>query len=312
MKSINGRTKILVTGASGFVGRAVIASIGSSNALCIGRTPVDGYEFISNDYNYSDSVVDRLSEVRVVIHCAGRAHVMRENIDESSSLYRLANIDTTNNIATMAAKAGVERFIYLSSIKVYGNSVGRPFCASDNAKPVDDYGLSKLCAERRLFEICRYSAMDYAIIRPPLIYGPNVKGNFESLSRFVFKGMPNPFCLLKNNKRSMVSIFNLVSLIMCCCEFNGRIAQILLVSDDEDISMAYLIKLLSASCHSRNIPIPIPISVYKLVGTILQKSEYVERLIGDLQVDITSTKKLLNWEPPYSVCDSFDKSFGTC
>lgn len=303
------RDKILITGASGFVGTALLKSLDKRNIICLGKTFIPDVDFIYSDYSFSKSIANKFRCVKTIVHCAGRAHVMNDDRLESKKLYRHANVDTTANIAMMAKMAEVQRFIYLSSIKVNGNSNEKPFEPHDDPCPKDYYGLFKLEAEKKLIEICQQCSMDYAIIRPPLIYGPGAKGNLESLQKFLAKNMPNPFSLINENKRSMISIFNLISLIRCCCEFDDKINQTFLVSDNHDVSTSEIVNMISNSIGSRNIPLPVPTYAWKFLGVLFNKSDYVERLVGNLQVNIKKTTKFLNWVPELSVKDGFKKSF---
>lgn len=303
------RNKILITGASGFVGKALVSSLKPSNVICLGRNHVQDTEFVYSDYSISESIIRKMEDVKTIVHCAGRAHVMNESEVESKKLYQQANVETTSNIASMAKKAGVSRFIYISSIKVNGNANNKPFLPEDEVRPADHYGQTKFEAEKKLIEISELCAMDYAIIRPPLIYGPGVKGNLEILSKFLERGMPNPFICINKNRRSMVSIYNLVSLIDSCIEFKGVLNKVFLVSDGHDISTADAVKMISNTIGSKNLPLPIPSYFWRLFGSLFNKQDYVERIVGNLQVDISKTTKFLKWNPKVTVLEGFQRSF---
>lgn len=302
--------KVLLTGYSGFVGSQLMMTLKPKFDLSlIGRTAPDDKTIpfnqcsIDKRSNYSQAVAD----VDVVIHCAARAHIMDDDSADPLIEFRKVNTLGTLNLAKQAADAGVKRFIYISSIKVNGESSeeNKPFKYDDKHALKDPYGVSKGEAEIALLELGQQSGMEIVIIRPPLVYGEGVKANFAALLKLVLKGLPLPFRCIKHNTRSMVSVYNLVDLIKTCIEHPNAANQVFLVSDDDDLSTAQMIALMAKVQGKRNLALPVPVWCFKLVGKLLNKQDVVDRLTGSLQVDIEHTKKTLNWQPPYSVEHGF-------
>ncbi len=218
------------------------------------------------------------------------------------ALYRQVNVAGTLTVAREAVAAGVKRFVFISSIKVNGEGTppGRPFLADDTPGPTDAYGVSKLEAEQALKELASATGMEVVIVRPPLVYGPGVKGNFSSLTKLVETGVPLPLGAVKN-KRSLVGIDNLVSLITRCIEHPAAADQVFLASDGQDLSTAELLKELA---KARGLPcrlISVPTGLLQVGATLVGKKPLAQRLLGSLQADITKTRELLDWEPPYTV-----------
>ncbi|GHZ42263.1 glycosyltransferase [Vibrio cholerae] len=214
------------------------------------------------------------------------------------------------NLAKQAIKKGVKRFIFISSIKVNGESsqLNKPFTSSDLHASQDDYGLSKAEAELQLQEVAKDSGMDVVIIRPTLVYGPGVKANFSSLMNLVSKGIPLPFSCITNNKRSLVSVDNLVDLVITCIDHPKAANQVFLVSDDHDVSTSEMVREMAIALGKPTWQLPVPIWCYKLAGKLFNKSDVVDRLIGSLQVDISHTKETLDWAPPQTLQEGFKKT----
>lgn len=314
---------ILITGATGFVGKHLLNLLNEKSfRLCsrstvnntitvttLGRTKTSNNE---NHHYYSDITPSTdyslsLRGVDVVIHCAARAHIMNDVAGDPLTEFRAVNTFGTINLAKQAAQAGVKRFIFLSSIKVNGESTSgkAPYTAHDQRAAEDPYGISKSEAEQLLLELGKQTDMEMVIIRPPLVYGKGVKANFASLMHFVGKGLTLPFRAIKNNKRSLVSVYNLVDLIKVCIEHPKASNQVFLVSDDHDLSTAEIVALMAKVQDKANIALPAPVWCFKLAGKLLNKNDVVDRLVGSLQLDITYTKNTLNWTPPYSVEHGF-------
>jgi UDP-glucose 4-epimerase len=300
--------KLLLTGYSGFVGKNLVAQLKDNYQLnLLGRKPLA----LGNVYIYNldseSSYRDALEGVDVVVHCAARVHIMNDNVNDPLNEFRAVNTKATLNLAKQAAEVGVKRFIFLSSIKVNGESTSSraPFTSSDIPAAVDPYGVSKAEAEQQLFEIGRQTGLEIVIIRPPLIYGEGVKANFASLLRIVGKGLPLPFRSIKNNKRSLVSVYNLVDLIRVCIEHPKAINQIFLASDDHDLSTLEMVALMAKVQNKKNLALPLPVWCLRVVGKLVNKSDVIDRLTDSLQLDITHTKNTLGWKPPYSVEHGF-------
>lgn len=302
-------SRLLITGYSGFVGSLLCKELKSTHQLyLLGRKDSDcGVVFKSNiDANVSFSKA--LTYIDCVIHSAARVHVMNDTSTDPLAQFRAVNTHGTLNLAKQAAQAGVKRFVFVSSIKVNGETTTgkQPFSAKDKRMPEDPYGISKSEAEQQLLELGKRTGMEIVIIRPPLVYGEGVKANFASLMRLVGKGLPLPFRLITKNKRSLVSVYNLVDLIKECIDHPNAANQVFLASDDHDLSTAEMVALMAKVQGKPNLAIPVPVWCFKLAGKLLGKQAIIDRLTGSLQLDITHTKNTLNWSPPYSVEHGFN------
>ena len=301
---------ILVTGANGFVGKALCNYLNSNNAQirALTRTPSDfGGDILnvaSNNFGGADSLLEAMRGVDVVVHLAARVHVMQESSSDALAAYRAVNVDLTINLAKQAAAAGVRRFIYLSSIKVNGEKtpVGRAFSADDSPAPEDPYGVSKMEAEQALFELSKSTGMETVVIRPPLIYGPGVGANFLAMMRWLARRVPLPLGAI-NNRRSMVALDNLLSLILACTSHPKAAGQVFLVSDDQDVSVTQLLNKLAHAMKVPAILLPIPAAMIKFAAAMLGRASVAQRLCDNLQVDIAKTKELLSWSPPLTLDD---------
>ncbi|MBY3673522.1 UDP-glucose 4-epimerase [Vibrio paracholerae] len=304
---------ILLTGASGFIGSKLLEELPADNISSLGRGKPEGQPSekfikleIDNDTDYSVA----LSGVGVVVHLAARVHVMNDTVSTPLEEYREVNTRGTVNLARQAANAGVKRFVFVSSIKVNGEgtSQDKPFTSADLHAPEDDYGLSKSEAEQQLFKIGKETGMEIVVIRPTLVYGPGVKANFASLMNLVSKGIPLPFGCITKNKRSLVSVDNLVDLIITCIDHPKAANQVFLVSDDHDVSTAEMVRELAIALDKPTWQLPVPIWCYKLFGKLFGKSDIVDRLTGSLQVDISHTKETLGWKPPQTLQEGFKQT----
>lgn len=301
---------IALTGYTGFVGSALLKELDSNNVLLLGRKPLPEYSNFSS-FDLTDTqnlkLQDSLRAVDVLIHSAARVHIMNDSALNPLADFRATNTLGTINLAKQAAQARVKRFIFISSIKVNGESTTDklPFKATDQSAKEDPYGISKAEAEHQLLELGEQTGMEIVIIRPPLVYGEGVKANFASLMRLVAKGLPLPFRLIKNNKRSLVSVYNLVDLIKVCIDHPNAANQVFLASDDNDLSTAEMVALMAKVQNKPNLALPVPVWCFKLVGKLLGKQAVIDRLTGSLQLDIAHTKNTLNWTPSYSVEHGF-------
>ncbi len=300
---------VLLTGASGFVGRAVLDAAKRGGVVV---RPV----FRSHDSakEHSGAVLvpgldgeadwaQALQGVDVVIHAAARAHVMREEALDPLTEYRRVNVKGTSNLARQAAAAGVRRFVFISSIKVNGEGTlpGRPFTADDAPAPEDAYGISKAEAETELRRIAQETGMEVTIIRPPLIYGPCVKGNFSSLINWVRRGLPLPLGGVTHNRRSLVGLDNLVDLIWICVEHPKAANQTFLISDGEDLSTTELLRKIGKALNRPARLLWVPAGLIALMASLLGKKVISQRLLHSLQVDISKTCELLDWMPIVAV-----------
>lgn len=308
---------IVVTGASGFIGQALIQApklrLGHQ-VVALSRSPPhrpsEPIEYkICGDLNSSTDISKFLSSTDCVVHLAGLAHIKTPDSPEIEAAHMRVNRDTTQTLANAAAKAGVRRFVFLSSINVNGETtlLNKPFNATDNAKPGNLYGFSKWAAEQTLREIAERTGLEGVIIRPPLVYGPGVKGNFLSLLQWLKRGIPLPLGAI-HNQRSFVGIDNLVDLIITCIDHPAAANQTFLVRDDEDLSTTELLQRMGVALNKPARLFPVPSTLLKLGARILGKEKVAQRLLGNLQVDISKTKQVLGWSPSVSVDDSLRKT----
>jgi len=308
---------VLVTGATGFVGTSVINTLaGNSKYSPIAvirnteNTIPSSIETILIEDFREDNLFDKcLKKIDVVIHTAARVHVMNDKADNPLAEFRKINVDSTLNFARQSAEAGVKRFIFISSIKVNGESTckNKPFTELDTPLPIDPYGISKYETEKALFLLAKDVEMEIVCIRPPLVYGEGVKANFLSLMTWLNKNFPLPFGAI-NNKRSLIGLDNLVDLIVICIEHPAASNQVFLASDDNDLSTTELLRHVSKSMEIN--PLLLPVPQWLLVGIliVLGKKKLAQRLCGSLQIDISKAKTLLGWTPPISVDDGLMKT----
>ena len=301
---------ILVTGASGFIGSAVVNTLSKNPDFRL-RVAVrcKKYQFSAvvdvtsvGDLTPDTDWRDTLKDVDVMVHAAARVHVMRDEVAHPLTEYQRVNVEGTLNLARQAAAAGVKRFIFISSIKVNGEQtlLDEPFTSDDPPAPVDPYGVSKLEAEQGLQRIAAEAGMDVVIIRPPLVYGPGVKANFETMLRWLNKGVPLPLGAI-HNKRSLVALDNLVDLISTCIDHPSAANQVFLAGDGEDLSTTELLQRMAKALGKPARLIPMPAKLLELSAAFLGKRAMAQRLCGSLQVDISKAREVLGWEPPISV-----------
>jgi nucleoside-diphosphate-sugar epimerase len=246
--------------------------------------------------------VDVVSTCDVVVHLAARAHFLRDKHEDPAKAFHLANVDFAAACAAAAAKAGVVRFIFMSSVGVHGGESGpRPFHADSDLAPHTPYACSKANAERALADVVSGSSMALTVIRPPLVYGPGAPGNFGALVRVLARGWPLPLGLVTDNRRSFVAIDNLVDLIVTCLDHPNAANQTFLVKDGEDLSTADLLRRLGAAMGRPAHLLPVPLRLLGLGAKLLGRSEIFQSLCGSLQVDMTKTRELLDWQPPIGV-----------
>ena len=300
---------ILITGATGFVGRALCASMSVRSSLriavrdkAVGKWP-KGIDVIQASLSADHDWISALSGVSVVIHCAARLHVMNEQAADPLAEFRQVNVDGTLRLARQAAEAKVRRFVFLSSIKVSGeqSQLGHPFTADQSPAPMEPYCVSKCEAEAGLRALSEETEMEVVIIRPPLVYGPGVKANFLEMMRWLQRGVPLPLGGVTENRRSLVFLGNLVDLIITCIDHPAAANQTFLVSDDEDLSTVALLRRLATALGRPARLVPVPAGLLTLGAKLIGRPGIAQRLCGSLQVDIGKTKALLGWTPPVSV-----------
>ncbi len=300
--------KVLVTGASGFVGRALCSHLVSHNLDVVGTarnfpgTPVPGANYhIVTEMGATTEWRAVLTGVQAVIHCAARAHVMREHAQDPLAEFRRVNTEGTVNLARQAAAAGIRRLIYISSIGVNGNATtSNVFSESNQSNPREPYAVSKWEAEQLLSRISAETGLEVVIIRPPLVYGPNAPGNFGRLFRMVQRDIPLPFALAKNH-RSLIYLDNLTDAIATCLTHPAAAGKTYLVSDGEDVSTAELIARIAQALGKPSRLWPCPLGLIELVGRMTGKSDEIARLLGSLCIDSSKIRSELGWAPPYTL-----------
>lgn len=302
-----------MTGANGFVGRALTEKLLASDSfLPVGavRDPASGplqAERIFYELENGLSV-EALRDVDTIVHAAARVHVMKVSQSDDLTAFRKANVEGTLKLAHSAAQAGVRRFIFISSVKVNGEQTlpGKPYLATDTPAPVDAYGISKSEAETALRDLAAETGLEIVIIRPPLVYGPGVKANFQKLLGWVHSRLPLPFGSI-TNRRSLVALENLVDLILHCISHPAAPGNIFLVSDGTDFSTTQLFQGVARALDVRSSLIPVPQRLLAAGLIVLGRRALATRLCGSLQVDIKRTCELLGWAPPVGSQQALDR-----
>jgi nucleoside-diphosphate-sugar epimerase len=303
--------KVLVSGANGFIGHALcshLSFLGHLVVPAVRRSSGMKGEHVVGD---KPSWMYALTGCSSVVHLAGRAHVMQADEREPLRAFRTVNVDTTIELANRAVEAGVRRFVFMSTIKVNGEETppGCRFKPDDLPMPQDPYAIFKWEAEQRLLEIAKKTGLDVVIIRPPLVYGPGVKGNFASLIQWVKREMPLPLGATHNH-RSMIALENLVSFTTLCADIaaspNAK-DQIFLVSDGKDVSTSELLRRVAKAygCNSRLLPVPVGLLWF--TARLIGKASIVDRLFGSLVVDGSKAREMLGWHPPVSMDEQLQK-----
>ena len=301
----------LVTGGNGFVGSALVQEMAlrglavRSASRSLPTAQLAGVDYaiaptLGRDANWSNC----LKDISTIIHTAARVHVMRERSINALAEYRCVNVEGTLSVAEQAVRAGVKRFVFLSSIKVNGEETapGRPYTEADEPAPHDAYGQSKLEAELRLHEMSNKSGLEVVILRPTMIYGPGVKGNFARLIKLVRLGIPLPLQSI-NNRRSMIGLKNCVDLILCAAMTEKAAGNTYLMSDGEDLSTPELMTRLGLAMSKPARLFPFPPFMMEFGAKLLNQRDIAQRLVGSLQVDTIRAQRELNWTPIQSVND---------
>jgi len=303
------KRSILVTGATGFVGRPLCEKLMTTyghvrGAVWIAESeanlPVGVQPSPIEDIGPTTDWSGALAGIDTVIHLAARVHVMDDTSEDPLVAYRLVNVTGTENLARQAVANGVRRLVFISTVKVHGEETNVSYTEEDVLAPEDPYGVSKQEAEDVLREIALETGLEVVILRPPLVYGPGVKANFKRLLETVRRGFPLPLACLCN-KRSLVGLGNLVDAIALCAIHPQAAGNSYLVSDGEDVSTPELVRLIATAFGRSSRLFPVPIAIMRLVGTLTGKGATIDRLAGSLTVDITKIRRDLCWKPPYSM-----------
>lgn len=308
---------ILLTGAGGFIGSGIIRRFVNEPDLSLRAAhrqpplplPANVDQVRIGDIGAHTDWCRALAGIDVVVHTAARVHVMRETVPDPLAAYREVNTAGTLNLARQAAAAGVRRFVFLSTVKVNGDvsPPGRPFTAMDAPAPPDPYGISKYEAEEGLRTIAAETGLEVVMIRPPLVYGPGVGGNFLRLMCAVARGAPLPFGAV-DNRRSLVALYNLVDLIFRCLTHPEAGGRTFMVSDGDDLSTPEMIRHMAMATGGRACLVRVPPWLLRVGASAIGKRAVIERLIGTLQVDIGETRRALGWAPPISVEEGMRKA----
>lgn len=311
-----GSQKALVTGATGFVGRILCARLQEAGYVlrCASRYPSFGLlnahcePITIGDLHSGTDWSAALQDISVVFHLAARTHVLRETTNDAFAQYRRINVDGTRALAIAAARAGVRRMVFLSSIKVNGERTSDlPFDESSRPKPEDAYGMSKWEAEQTLFQIAQQEGMDSTILRAPLVYGPGVKGNFLRLMHWVARGVPLPLASI-NNYRSLISVENLADAIVAAAEAPMAAGKVYLVSDNFDVSTPGLIRGIADALQVRTHLLPCPSSVLLIAAALLNKQAEIRRLTGSLRIDSSRIQREVGWQPRIQLADGLSRT----
>lgn len=306
---------VLVTGSTGFVGRSLISSLLSTDIkVAVTVRIID--DFLPKNVKQIHITTIQTKEwekalinVDAIIHLAARVHVMNDDIHDPLTEFRRINTHATVNLARQAFQSGVKRFIFISSVKVNGEMtlLNKPFTPEDQFIPDDPYGLSKYEAEQGLLALAKETGMEVVIIRPPLVYGPEVRANFASMMRWVNKGIPLPFGAI-HNQRSLVALDNLVSFIVHCIDHSKAANEVFLISDGEDVSTTELLQKVAKAFDKKSWLIPIPVSFMRFAAKLVGKSDVADRLFGSLQVDSSKARDLLGWKPVITMDEQLRKT----
>jgi nucleoside-diphosphate-sugar epimerase len=302
------KSRVLVTGANGFIGRALLDRLAHDDryeAVAAIRRPVAGLP--DNVRTVQVAALEEngdwgaaLAGIDAVVHTAAHTHVMYKTDADAQTAFRRTNVAGTINLLCQAAEAKVSRFVYISSIGVNGNRTIRPFRATDTPNPVEPYAISKHEAEQAIKTFISGSGMNYVIIRPPLVYGPNAPGNFGKLMRCLNTSVPLPLGAI-HNTRSLVGLDNLVDLIATCLQHPAAANQTFLAADGEDISTTDLLRRISRALGKSIWLLPIPAKLLIGCARLIGKDDVAQSLCGNLQVDIAQTRTALDWTPPVSL-----------
>ena len=307
--------KVLLTGATGFIGKALVAELIQQNfhiSITVRQKtnlfPDEVKQFVVGDFESNPDFSTSLAEIDCVIHLAGRAHVIDKAKASLLDEFRKVNTELTLNLAKQAVTARVERFIFLSSIGVNGNQNTQPFLEIDIPNPQEPYAISKYEAEQGLINLAKNSNLEVVIVRPPLVYGNNVPGNFGRLVQWAGSRIILPLPLgAVNNARTLIAIDNLVSFIITCTLHPKAANEVFLISDDDNLSTTQLLKKIAKAFNKKALLLPIPVSWMVFVAKLLGKEADAVRLFSSLIVDSSKARDLLEWYPVTTMDEQLKK-----
>lgn len=309
--------KVLVTGANGFIGKALcqLLAIRSYEVYALVRAirdPIPFVQYVEADLEHADILLATCQGVDCIVHLAGRAHVLNEQERNPFEVFRQANCEATLHLARQAVELGVRRFIFISSIGVNGaETPEKPFDELSNPKPHADYAVSKFEAEEGLKKLLAGTETELVIIRPPLVYGVDAPGNFGRLLKLVATGLPLPLGGA-NNRRSIISLENLVSFITLCIEHPAAAEQLFLISDGRDISTVEMVRALARGMDKKPLMLPVPDALLKVGAKLLGKEPLYTQLCRSLQVDSSKARSLLGWNPQENTLEALEKIGRLC
>jgi nucleoside-diphosphate-sugar epimerase len=312
-------TMMFVTGATGFVGRALVSKLLTKDCQIKALVrkvstylpfEIEQVVFDLGEIEGDGSIKATFSGVDVVVHAAARVHIMQDRSANPLAEFRKLNRDMTLALAELAADEGVKRFVFLSSIGVNGNNSVMPFSEKDTPNPQEPYAISKYEAEQGLLVLAKKTGMQVVIIRPPLVYGPNAPGNFGTLVNWLRRAVPLPLGAI-NNKRSFVALDNLVSFIALCADRTRSpkaANQVFLISDGEDVSTTQLLSKVADALGKKRWLLPVPVGLMSFVARLIGKGDVANRLFGSLQVDSSKARDLLGWQPVITMDEQMNKT----
>lgn len=310
------KLRVLVTGANGFVGRAVCEKLLEQGYSVRGAVRTlacpSGVESVKvADIDAETDWSKILSDVDVVIHLAARVHVMQDEAEDPLAEFLRINKAGSEHLARCAAASGVKRMVYVSSIKVNGEKTqnGRRFSDRDSPAPQDPYGISKWEAEQVLQNVACETGLEVVIVRPPLVYGAGVKGNFAQMLHAVRRGIPLPFGSVRN-QRDLIYVGNLADALITCAMHPAAAGQTYLLSDNAPVSTPELLRKLAQALGVPSRVFPFPLVLLKVAGRLTGKSMQVDRLLGSLQVDSAKIRRELDWSPPFTLQQGLQKTVG--